>query len=140
MATGRYLGFLGKDCLSQRMKAVWVSRICMALLAKQAWRVIQKPSSLLSRLYKGRYHRSSTFLESVCGKNPSYGWRSIQAGKNLLQKGLRVRVDNGKETNVWLDHWLPTLPPRKVQGQRSTNTEYGAEGRRFMETRKTGMG
>ncbi|CAA7059636.1 unnamed protein product [Microthlaspi erraticum] len=84
----------------------------LALLAKQAWRILRNPNSLLARIYRGRYHKSSTFLESVGGGNPSYGWRSIQAGKNLLRKGLRVRIDNRKETSVWDDHWLPVLPPR----------------------------
>ncbi|CAA7017512.1 unnamed protein product [Microthlaspi erraticum] len=91
-------------------------RFNMALLGKQAWRILQNPQSLLSRIYKGRYHKSSTFLESVCGGGPSYGWRSIQAGKDLLKKGLQVRLGDGKVTKVWSDHWLPVVPPRVVQG------------------------
>ncbi|CAA7017787.1 unnamed protein product [Microthlaspi erraticum] len=65
-----------------------------------------------AKVYRGRYQKSSTFLESVCGVNPSYGWRSIQAGKDLLRKGLQVRIGDGKSTSVWEDHWLPVLPPR----------------------------
>ncbi|CAA7038924.1 unnamed protein product [Microthlaspi erraticum] len=93
MAVGRYLGFHGNDYLFQRMKVGWASRI-----------------------FIGRYHRSSTFLESLCGGSPSYGWRSVQAGKDLLKKGLRIRLGNGKDTNVLLDHWLPVLPPRAANG------------------------
>ncbi|CAA7017872.1 unnamed protein product [Microthlaspi erraticum] len=52
----------------------------------------------------------------MCGRNPSYGWTSLQAGKDLLKQGLQSRLGNGKETNVWLDHWLPVLPPRLAQG------------------------
>ncbi|CAA7060894.1 unnamed protein product [Microthlaspi erraticum] len=88
-----------------------------ALLAKQVWRLLINPSSLLARLYRGRYHRSSTFLESVGGRNPSYGWKSIQAGKSLLKKGLQVRLGDGEDTSVWNDNWLPELPPRVVQQQ-----------------------
>lgn len=57
-----------------------------ALLGKQAWRILQKPNSLLSRLYKGRYYRSSTFLQSTNSTQASYGWRSIQVGKELLKR------------------------------------------------------
>lgn len=89
----------------------------LALLAKQAWKILNNPLSLLSRMYRGRYHRSSTFLESVSGRNPSYGWRSIQAGKTLLKKGLQVRLGNGKDTSVWEDHWLLELPPRVAHRQ-----------------------
>lgn len=85
-----------------------------ALLAKQAWRIWQNPNSLLSRIYKGRYHHSSTFLQSSNPKKASCGWRSIQVDKDLLQKGLCSMIGDGKDTNVWLDHWLPVLPPRCV--------------------------
>ena len=71
-----------------------------ALLGKQAWRILQKPNSLLSRLYKGRYHRSSTFLQSTNSTQASYGWRSIQVGKELLKKGLITLIGDGKSTNV----------------------------------------
>ena len=84
-----------------------------ALLAKQAWRIWQNPNSLLSRIYKGRTN-SMTFLQSSYVKHASYGYKSIQVGKELLQQGLRVRIGDGKNTNVWLDRWLPVIPPRKV--------------------------
>ena len=84
------------------------------MLAKQAWRIWQNPNSLLNRIYKGIYHHSSTVLQFSNPKQASYGWRSIQVGKDLLQKGLHSMIGDGKDTNVWLDHWLPVLPPRCV--------------------------
>ncbi|KAG7543468.1 Reverse transcriptase domain [Arabidopsis thaliana x Arabidopsis arenosa] len=87
-----------------------------ALLAKQAWRILKNPSSLLARLYKGLYHPSTTYLKAQNVNNASYGWRSIQDGKTLLQKGLQVRIGNGTNTRVWEDPWLPTLPPRPASG------------------------
>lgn len=36
-----------------------------ALLAKQAWRLITQPSSLLSRVYKAKYYRRTTFMEAI---------------------------------------------------------------------------
>ncbi|KAG2261177.1 hypothetical protein Bca52824_068256 [Brassica carinata] len=85
-----------------------------ALLGKQAWRILQNPQSLLSRIYKGRYHRSSTFLQSMNTTQASYGWKSIQIGKELLKKGLSTLIGDGKQTNVWSDSWLPVLPPRTI--------------------------
>lgn len=86
----------------------------IALLAKQAWKIQENPSSLLARLYKGRYYNSSTFLQSTSLTTSSYGWRSIQAGKELLNKGLTIQIANGEHTRVWEDQWLPVLPPQKV--------------------------
>lgn len=51
-----------------------------ALLAKQAWRLLSEPQSLLSRLYKARYYTRRDFLEATEGYRPSYAWRSICFG------------------------------------------------------------
>lgn len=73
---------------------------------------MQNPNSLISRIYKGRYHCSSTFLQSTNTTHASYGWKSIQTGKELIKQGLCTLIGDGKSTNVWEDHWLPTVPPR----------------------------
>lgn len=40
------------------------------------------------------------------GSRPSYGWRSIVFGKNLLSKGLKSVIGDGKDTLVWIDKWI----------------------------------
>ncbi|XP_019087444.1 PREDICTED: uncharacterized protein LOC109127306 [Camelina sativa] len=87
-----------------------------ALLAKQAWRLLRNPSILLSRLYKGLYHPTTSYLKAETGNAASYGWISIQEGKQPLQQGIQVRLGNGKSTRIWEDPWLPTLPPRPANG------------------------
>ncbi|KAL9298628.1 putative ribonuclease H domain, reverse transcriptase zinc-binding domain-containing protein [Arabidopsis thaliana] len=62
------------------------------------------------------YHPHTTFLKSKTGNHRSYGWSSIQAGKELLQRGMRARIGNGKTIKIWSDPWLPTLPPRPAAG------------------------
>lgn len=71
---------------------------------------------MIARLYKGRYYRSSTFLQSESSRQALYGWKSIQIGKELLQKGLRVHIGDGQTTNIWKDKWLPTLSPTAISG------------------------
>lgn len=49
----------------------------IAVLAKQAWRFLQSPETLLSRLLKSRYFHDTDILHAQLGKQPSHGWRSI---------------------------------------------------------------
>ncbi|CAL9239252.1 unnamed protein product [Arabidopsis halleri] len=69
------------------------------------------------------YHQFWDLIKTdVCamannGSQASFGWRSLQEGKVLLQQGLRVRIiGDGKNTRIWDDPWLPTLPPRPANG------------------------
>lgn len=88
----------------------------IALLAKQAWRILNNPNGLLARLYRGMYHPNASFIKAQTTPYGSYGWRSIQEGKELLRYGLRVRIGDGTTTKIWTDPWLPTLPPRPAHG------------------------
>ncbi|KAG7577946.1 Ribonuclease H-like superfamily [Arabidopsis thaliana x Arabidopsis arenosa] len=89
----------------------------LALLAKQLWRLIKFPNSLLSRVLRGRYYRYSDPLEIKKSNRPSYGWRSIMASKPLLTSGLRRTIGSGMNTRVWLDPWIPDIPARPAKGK-----------------------
>jgi hypothetical protein len=50
-----------------------------ALLAKQGWRLMKNPDSLIARILKVKYYPNSSFLDSSLGSRPSCAWRSIFA-------------------------------------------------------------
>ena len=77
-----------------------------ALLAKQAWRLLQEPDCILSRLMKSRYYNDTVFLEAGISSRPSFGWRSILFGRDLSVKGLVKKIGNGDSTRVWWDFWI----------------------------------
>ena len=87
----------------------------IALLAKQLWRLIQFPNSLLARVLRGRYYNRSSPLEDRKAYSPSYGCCSIMAAKPLLKSGLRKTIGAGLNTCVWTEPWIPDTharPPR----------------------------
>uniref|UniRef100_A0A2N9HCL8 Reverse transcriptase domain-containing protein n=1 Tax=Fagus sylvatica TaxID=28930 RepID=A0A2N9HCL8_FAGSY len=66
----------------------------LALLAKQGW--------------------------AKLGSNPSFMWRSILAARELLLKGIRWKLGNGKAVHIWNDDWgvsdlHPQAQAREVQ-------------------------
>ncbi|KAH9717652.1 reverse transcriptase domain-containing protein [Citrus sinensis] len=63
-----------------------------ALVAKQGWRLLQYPDLLVTRVLKARYYKETDFLQARAGSNPSYIWRSILWGRQVLQKGIRWRI------------------------------------------------
>lgn len=96
----------------------------LALLAKQVWRLLTKPNSLLARVLKGRYYRHTNPLTKVKANNPSFGWKSLMAAKHVLQDGLQRTIGTGTETRVWEDVWIPSSPPRPAL-PRNGNVDMG---------------
>ena len=46
----------------------------LAMLAKQRWRLLTNPSSLIARIYKGKYYPYGDVLGAKLGNSPSYAW------------------------------------------------------------------
>ncbi|KAK9998306.1 hypothetical protein SO802_017909 [Lithocarpus litseifolius] len=59
----------------------------LALLAKQAWRLIHHTHSLFYRVYKASYFPNCSFMDAVLGNNPSYVWRSLLATRDVISEG-----------------------------------------------------
>jgi hypothetical protein len=85
-----------------------------ALLARQGWRLMQNPDSLVSRLLKAKYFLHHSFLESSVKHNSSYIWRSICASKDVLVAGLGWRVGTGEKIRIWKDPWLMSSTTARI--------------------------
>lgn len=64
-------------------------RFNIALLAKQGWRLLVRPDSLVARIFKARYFPHTDFWNAQLGNYASYVWKSIYAVKKLLEEGVR---------------------------------------------------
>ncbi|KAL6213947.1 hypothetical protein ACLB2K_013386 [Fragaria x ananassa] len=79
----------------------------LAMLAKQGWRIIQNPNSLVERLLKAIYFPHYSFWEAEIGTSPSYEWISIVQGRDILEAGIRKHIGNGNQTDIWKEPWVP---------------------------------
>ena len=59
----------------------------LAMLAKQASRLLTKTHSLFDRVYKTRYFPSCTFMDVELGTNPLFVWRSLLQARVVIREG-----------------------------------------------------
>ncbi|XP_019157741.1 PREDICTED: uncharacterized protein LOC109154396 [Ipomoea nil] len=90
----------------------------LAMLGKQAWRLLTKPESLVSKVYKARYYPKGTFYDTCVGNNPSFCWRSIMAAHDMVCRGIRRRIGNGDTTLIWDHPWLQDQHEPKIHTEK----------------------
>ena len=78
-----------------------------ALLAKQAWRLLDSPDSLCARLLRAKYYPNGNLLDTVFPSSSSAVWNGSMHGLDLLKKGLIWRVGDGSLIKTWRDPWIP---------------------------------
>ena len=61
-------------------------------------------------MLKGKYLQNSNLLECKATSNSSYTWRSILRGQELLKKGTKWIVGDGKTRKFWKDLWIGDQP------------------------------
>lgn len=105
----------------------------MSLLGKQGWRLLSKPESLTTKLYKARYFPKGNFIDSKLENNPSFVWRSIWEVKSVVLSRVRWRVGSGESISILGQPWLhddfnpyiiydkPGIQQRNVQALFKTN-------------------
>ncbi|KAL5806378.1 hypothetical protein ACOSQ4_029111 [Xanthoceras sorbifolium] len=91
-----------------------LSAFNQAMLAKQGWRILSNPSSLLAQVLKARYFPNSSFIDCALGQNPSFIWRSIMWGREVLARGVRWKVGDGLSISIYKDPWLPRPSSFKI--------------------------
>ena len=72
----------------------------LALLAKQAWRLLSQPQSLTARIFEAKYYPTGRLIDAKIGANPSYIWRSIHETLQLIREGSRRRIGYGKSIGI----------------------------------------
>jgi ribonuclease HI len=84
-----------------------ISLFNQALLARMAWRLIQRPNSLCARVLKARYYPHGNILDTVFASDPSPAWKGVEHGLELLKKGIISRIGDGRNTQILRDQWIP---------------------------------
>jgi hypothetical protein len=78
-----------------------------ALLARQAWRLIQFPDGLCSQHLKAKYYLREDLIDTVFPSDAS-------PMNTALKKGVTSRVRDGSKIQVWRDSWIPRPPSLRL--------------------------
>lgn len=103
-------GSLGRLCAGRRNRGLGfrdLHAFNIALLAKQDWRLLLYPDSLMARVFQARYYPHGSILGANLGTRPSATWSSIFKARSLLVQGLRICIGNGYSTEIWSRTWIP---------------------------------
>jgi hypothetical protein len=77
-----------------------------ALLAKQGWRIITNPHSLVAIMFKAKYYPKCDFLKAKQSQNMSFSWQSILKASRIQKIGCVLQIGNGNSINIWEDRWI----------------------------------
>ena len=92
----------------------------LAMLAKQAWRLLNQKNSLFFRVYKARYFLACSFLETKLGSNPLYVWKSLLQAQEVILEVSKWKVGSGTSMDIANHRWLPQPPSFRRDGPWST--------------------
>ena len=84
------------------------------MLAKQCWRLWDKPDSLCARILKAKYYPTTSIFEAKPKNGMSYSWRSILRGLEVMKLGIIWRIGDGRDIKIWSDPWIPRGTLRKT--------------------------
>ncbi|GAU20573.1 hypothetical protein TSUD_33200 [Trifolium subterraneum] len=93
-----------------------------ALLAKQGWRILAEPQTLLARTLKAKYFPQCKFLQAKPGYRSSYCWQSIQKASWILKRGCLWLIGNGQNTKIWEDRWINPQDGNSIWSPKPANT------------------
>lgn len=68
--------------------------------------MIENSESLVAQVFKARYFKNCDIMEANLGNNPSFVWRSLCWGTELLNKGLAWIIANGNDINANTRNWF----------------------------------
>lgn len=79
-----------------------------ALLAKQLWRLVTCPASLVATVLWEKYCKIENIILVKVKSHNLLLWKTLLTTREIIEGALRWRVGNGEKIKIKGDRWLPT--------------------------------
>lgn len=93
----------------------------LALLGKHVWKFVSNPTSLVARVYKAKYFQDCSILQATKENGSSFIWAGIWEAKEMVCKGYRWVLGDGRDINTFKDPWLRGKRNFRVEDHHSNN-------------------
>ncbi|KAL7211807.1 hypothetical protein ACSBR2_014628 [Camellia fascicularis] len=80
------------------------------LLIKLGWKILSDKDKLWCKVLHSKYLKHHNIYTWPMKKNSSHCWRSICKHRDVLRKGVKWIVGNGKDISFWTDWWCGKQP------------------------------
>ncbi|XP_026450742.1 uncharacterized protein LOC113350848 [Papaver somniferum] len=81
----------------------------LAMLARNAWKLIENPDCLLGSVLKVKYFPKIDFLNAKCPSVCSWTWRCLHTIKEMIKPFISWIAGDGKFIDLWCDKWILNL-------------------------------
>ncbi|XP_057756347.1 uncharacterized protein LOC130975593 [Arachis stenosperma] len=92
-----------------------------SISGQEGWRLMTRPNSLVTKVFRSRYFRHSSFLKADIGYNPSWAWRSLLEGRKVLEKGIFWQIGRRSAVKIWEDCWVGRQGPLTLRQNQEPN-------------------
>ncbi|XP_043689330.1 uncharacterized protein LOC122640247 [Telopea speciosissima] len=94
-----------------------------------SWQRLCRPKSRGGLgLKDSKIQNKALLAKAKVGNRPSWGWRSILVGREVLLEGLVWKIGDGSSINIWEDRWIPSLPNFKLQSSKPSDCSLSVVG------------
>ncbi|PRQ37611.1 putative reverse transcriptase zinc-binding domain-containing protein [Rosa chinensis] len=76
-----------------------------AAIAKLAWKVINDQDNWWSQIMRRKYLRKVSFFQAKKKQKNSIAWSGVLDARDLIMKGMRWIIGNGKNIKFWTFNW-----------------------------------
>ena len=77
----------------------------------------------MSKVLRGKYFKGQSIWEMKIRASDSWMWRSIISARDLLERGARKRVGDGRTIDIWRDKWIMDRGKGKVFTSKPPNCQ-----------------
>ena len=77
----------------------------LAMIGKQAWKMVTNSDALITKLLKAKYYPHSDFFSASLGHNPSYVWRSLWNTRDFIKRDLKWSIGTGENISEVQAMW-----------------------------------